>query len=139
MYQETQLNNLWHSETIACPDCGAGLRRIVEIGCSNCDYASSLNSRDFKLNYTQPYSTALLQSQKISLEEGLESTEISPPEIPRFGPQALSYPSQRVLEIQWQLCNGDKLLDIGCGLRDQSAPLIMNMWATTLQAQMRGY
>lgn len=115
--------NTWHQSLLICPDCGNSLNfNIDDVSCSNCNFLNS-NLTDLRSKNPRHINLAFCSQLNPSPETILSSIELSPPEIKYRGPNALRDSSAFMSLIMSYLQTPSKILDLGCGPRDQFAPI----------------
>jgi len=121
------MSNAWYENFLACPDCQQALEAKEQLesdsqyGCNNCGYCTDSNTpptikpnRPSRLNIEH----ARLAARHAS--EVLESMDISIPTITYDGPLASRDSSELISAIAGYLKPQSKVLDLGCGPRDQA-------------------
>lgn len=116
----------WYSPHLACPECRAPLDIGDVIRCQSCDYHAVYGSHsevDLRPRPEMSFSAPLkgrLDTDFPSLLEGIETSR--PPE--RYeGPVALRDSRELLSEIISRVLEPGAVLDLGCGPRDQAAPI----------------
>jgi SAM-dependent methyltransferase len=114
----------WFIGDLCCPDCGNVIRIDVDIRCSACDYHKALRL-PIDLRPARPRSVAIKLSAAISADpkDVLENTKIGAPPITYDGPRAQRDSRELISEIIRSVPRGGRVLDLGCGLRDQAEPI----------------
>jgi len=115
----------WQLEILRCPDCLQALTIDEHIAsCQTCGY-QSIESEQLALFPTSkclPYEQKLERVLDINLEQLLGSIETSRPEDTYKGPIAMRDSRYLMSALHENLKPQSKLLDLGCGPRDQAAP-----------------
>jgi SAM-dependent methyltransferase len=108
---------MWYRDLLACPDCQKPLA-FDAVSC-DCGFAPP-DRRDFRPQHPQPrQSTVLLGS---SADDDLGSVLVERPKVTYDGPRAERDSSELFSAAARWLQPGARLLDLGCGPRDQAAP-----------------
>jgi SAM-dependent methyltransferase len=117
---------LWQLEVLRCPDC-LGKLTIHEnsASCLSCDYRSDSESQKLVLhpsNRSRPYEHTFERTIDFDLEKLLNSTATTPPQNTYDGPIAIRDSRYLMSALKENMNEDSKLLDLGCGPRDQAAP-----------------
>ena len=109
----------WYRDLLACPDCQRPLA-FDDVSCL-CGFALSDERRgDFRPQHPQPrQSTIILGS---SVHKDLDDVLVERPKVTYTGPRAERDSSELFSAAERWLQPGAKLLDLGCGPRDQAPP-----------------
>lgn len=116
--------NAWYLPLLICPDCGASLadQDGCKIGCRKCGF-----SRDssFDLRAKNPPPVIIKHPRVASFDwpQLFSKIDISRPELCYQGPLAKRDSRLFMSVIQNRLSRGSRILDLGCGPRDQVVPL----------------
>ena len=124
MNNSEKMLNQWFVGRLSCPDCGQRLIVHEEIMCSACAYQTSLAS-PVEIKPKRP-STVKLKLQRLVAEhpaELLAEIPTDPPKVMYTGPAAVRDSRELMSEIAAYLTSGSAVLDLGCGPRDQAAPI----------------
>ena len=116
--------NNWYKQFLACPDCGANIEfNNDRICCLSCNY-NRINEKPLNLKPIDPSPASLIMPRIYNNpDNSLVGIEISRPHIIYHGPQAIRNSNELMSEIQNYLKEKSRVLDLGCGPRDQSIPL----------------
>lgn len=118
------IRNAWYTSLLACPDC----RSEVSIGerdvsCTRCGLSREFDST-LDLRPDKPASRAIPGlAQTPDCEAVLAAVDTTPPAETYGGPAAQRNSTSFMSELERRLTRGDRVLDLGCGPRDQSVPL----------------
>jgi SAM-dependent methyltransferase len=123
-----ELEQYWYIEIICCPDCGADLNlHHYSINCRSCGYRKIRKHRDdFDLKPIRPIPSVICFERKPTAptpEAILNKLSIRPPDVTYQGPDAARSSREFMSLIQAYLMPGSRLLDLGCGSRDQAIPI----------------
>src|ERR1700741_2874704 len=109
----------WYGDLLACPDC----QRPLAFATPSCQCGFALRDehrRDFRPQNPQPrHATIHLGS---SAHDDLRDVLIERPKVTYDGPRAERDSSELLSAASHWLQPGAKVLDLGCGPRDQAAP-----------------
>ena len=118
------VRNAWYTSLLACPDC----RSEVSIGardvsCTRCELRREFGST-LDLRPDKPVSRAISTlAQTPDCDAVLASLNTTTPPETYVGPAAQRLSTGFMSEIERRLARGDRVLDLGCGPRDQSVPI----------------
>jgi len=113
----------WVLELLQCPDCGHNLNwRDSNWSCSACGFAS-LHDRDLLAHSPSPMSLSLARKASFEPQQWLLERPTSAPESTYRGPAAFRDSTAFLSVMQEQLPNPARVLDLGCGPKDQKAPI----------------
>jgi SAM-dependent methyltransferase len=111
----------WYRPWLACPDCGAELAGSQPPSCTACGF-SAPTSKDLRPRQPAPCQMALPRTLGLDLREALERLDTLRPKVSYRGPQAKRDSREFISEIEHRLNPPARVLDLGCGPRDQSVP-----------------
>lgn len=112
----------WYVPFLACPDCAADLFHHAQtVRCARCGYERSL-SRPLDLRPTNPLPVNLTLPRVFDVSPLLEHVETRRPQLTYGGPKAIRDSRELLSALQPCLPPGSRVLDLGCGPRDQAAP-----------------
>ena len=116
------MNHAWFHTLLCCPQCGSDLKIDTVISCSACDFhdESDKDFRPRRPRKTQMVFTNMLVAQPT---ETLGQLDTTLPDLTYNGPSAIRDSRQLMSEVNARLPRGGAVLDLGCGPRDQFAPL----------------
>ena len=118
-----QFKTKWFVEDLRCPDCGNVIRIGMDVTCSVCDYHTALHS-PIDLRPTRRRSIVIrLNAVVVEPNNVLEQTQIGAPTITYNGPRAQRDSRELISEIIRSVPRGGRVLDLGCGPRDQAEPI----------------
>jgi SAM-dependent methyltransferase len=114
---------VWFSEILACPDCGAGVR--VESSAIVCDECSFLDDtgKDLRPSRPRPYTLTLSTYLSLDVVQNLAALDTHKPDVTYRGPSAMRDSRELMSELSARVNTGGAVLDLGCGPRDQFIPL----------------
>jgi len=116
-------NTKWFYEYLACPDCSNSLIFDSFIKCSNCTYCKPVDSIELKPKTPTSLPVKFSRLAKENASDILQRLDLTSPEITYSGPDALRDSRELISQMQQYLRTGDKVLDLGCGPRDQAIPV----------------
>jgi len=108
----------WYREHLACPDCRRPLP--AEAGICACGFTIDRTGRDFRPQHPQPRQSTIILGSSVHAE--LHDVLVERPKVTYTGPRAERDSSELFSAAGRWLQPGAKLLDLGCGPRDQVAP-----------------
>src|SRR5262245_45243386 len=118
MFQEA-----WFIGHLQCPDCGNPLRVGADITCSVCDRHLPLVP-PVDLRPVRPRSKVIeLNLSSAAPDSALETVQIGTPDITYAGPPAQRDSRELISEMTRLIPQNSRVLDLGCGPRDQASPL----------------
>jgi SAM-dependent methyltransferase len=103
---------MWWREHLACPDC----QRALDGETCACGFVA--NGRDFRPHHPRPRPMTIILGSNIDLTEIL----IERPKVTYDGPRAERDSSELFSAAAKWIVPGVRLLDLGCGPRDQAVP-----------------
>jgi SAM-dependent methyltransferase len=109
--------NRWYEEYLACPQCHESLS--LQAGCSSCGFTVPAASPP-DLRPQRPISRTLNVHVGGSPASQLETCRIERPAVTYSGPRALRDSSELFSAVAPWLTPDAKMLDLGCGPRDQA-------------------
>lgn len=116
-------SKFWYSELLMCPDCTSKLQfKSNGVACSQCDFFNS-TSNDLR---PQKQSSSQIQFPKILSDpilQSIDKIDIFPPPITYQGPNAIRDSRAFMSIIMNYLKEPGKVLDLGCGAKDQFIPI----------------
>jgi SAM-dependent methyltransferase len=113
----------WYDSILACPDCESNVEiRDLSICCKKCGYESG-QGKDFRPHKPRSYVLEFSNLLMVDLKSVLESLDTGRPKVNYRGPIAPRDSSELMTVLSAHLRNGDAVLDLGCGSRDQYGPL----------------
>ena len=118
-----KVNNEWLEKIIVCPDCGGQL--IVSntcIDCAVCNF-SDATMRDLRPQRKRTLNIELTHAQRSDPEEVLRSVTTTRPPITYEGPTPIRDSRELMSVISEHLPAPARVLDLGCGPRDQQIPV----------------
>lgn len=119
----------WYREYLCCPDCRGSLSSSNKnLSCTSCNYSCIDNSETSVPLEIKPDKPSVLVAQLSRVIESdpndiLTEMDITRPVISYNGPVAIRDSSELMSEISNYLKTSGKVLDLGCGPRDQAAPI----------------
>src|SRR5262245_4267207 len=119
-----QLETKWFMRDLRCPDCGNAVRISMDVVCSVCDYHRPFHP-PVDLRPARPRKIAIELNAVISStpDDVLQRVDIGPPDITYEGPLAQRDSRELISEIMRSVPPNGKVLDLGCGPRDQAQPI----------------
>ena len=116
------LMNNWIQNAVCCPDCRCEILNGANgWKCSNCAFVSDF--RDLRPTRTHQVSVDFSTNHSFSYAEFLNDIDTSHPEVTFKGPLLGRDSRQFMSLIQSRLNSPGKILDLGCGPRDQATPI----------------
>lgn len=116
------MENNWWNEFLACPECGSDLSNDMQkIYCMQCSYQTRIQDQ-VDLRPSKAIQINLDLPRTFNPLSVLDSTDISRPKITYFGPRAKRDSSELFSALQPYLLPDSKVLDLGCGPKDQAVP-----------------
>lgn len=112
----------WYMEVLACPSCGASLEFDSErFRCRECEFHST-DQRDLRPIQARSMAVELPRLGIGSPEGKLHEIDTSRPEVTYAGPLAMRDSRELISAIGRYLPATARVLDLGCGPKDQKAP-----------------
>lgn len=108
----------WYRDHLACPDCQTPLA-FDAVSCE-CGFAVDAARRDFRPQHPQPRQSVIALDS--SARDALRDVLVERPRVTYSGPRAERDSSELFSVAEPWLRDGARLLDLGCGPRDQAAP-----------------
>jgi SAM-dependent methyltransferase len=112
------VSDSWYREHLACPDCQLPLSGDAE-RCA-CGFTIDATRRDFRPQHPQPRQWTILLGS--SAHDDLRDVLVERPKVTYDGPRAERDSSELLSTAAHWLQRNARLLDLGCGPRDQAAP-----------------
>jgi SAM-dependent methyltransferase len=113
----------WFEELLRCPDCASPLKRVDEgLHCKSCSFLAP-QAHDLRPQRSTNIALRFSRAQPAGSARVLSSMDLTAPQIAYDGPLALRDSRELMSEISVRLPAGGDALDLGCGPRDQDAPL----------------
>ena len=115
----------WYASILAYPDCGAGLSRRENsaLWCAGCAVERSLRpNADFFPRSSKMRAVEL--PTHFDLEPRLSRVALDRPEVTYSGPRGQRDGSELLSVLSQTLAHPGKVLDLGCGPRDQAIPIM---------------
>lgn len=115
----------WYASILSCPDCGSAYTRRAaeELWCANCALARPLRfNADFLP--AKPSTRRLEFPLSFALEPRLSRVEFERPRITFSGPRGQRDGTELLSVLQQTLSHPGRVLDLGCGPRDQAIPIL---------------
>jgi SAM-dependent methyltransferase len=106
----------WYRDLLACPDC----RNPLAFDAVSCECGFAINGRDFRPQNPQPRQSTILIGS--SAHGDLNDVLVERPKITYTGPRAERDSSELFSAAERWLKPEARLLDLGCGPRDQAPP-----------------
>jgi len=116
------MKNNWWNEFLACPECGSDLSNDMQkIYCMQCSYQTRIQDQ-LDLMPSKAIQSNLDLPRTFNPLSVLDNIDISRPKITYFGPKAKRDSSELFSALQPYLLPDSKVLDLGCGPKDQAVP-----------------
>lgn len=114
----------WWQSLLRCPDCGAELKQAETcLSCTeSCGWQSS-GGRDLRCIHPSPIQLNHIRQLGRDPEAWLHELSTKAPPLTYRGPAAQRDSTALMSVLEQQLEPGAKVLDLGCGPRDQAAPV----------------
>ena len=112
------MQKAWYLDHLACPDCQADLEWREGAQCM-CGFAAAADGRD--LRPQRPRARTQTYSLGSPVTDVLPSLSLGRPEITYRGPATIRDSRELFSAVESRLRRGARLLDLGCGPRDQAA------------------
>jgi hypothetical protein len=112
----------WYTRFLACPDCTAEITFDGDtVRCVRWSY-NRRSSKPLDLRPTNPLRAAVTVARVLDLQAVLDQLDVRRPEITYKGPVALRDSSELLSALLPYLSPRSRILDLGCGPRDQAVP-----------------
>lgn len=120
----TQYADSWYFPYLVCPNCRQSIVITeTEASCSVCGFARRyIEKLDLRPDYSK-LSPVTLDQYNQDYVHTLESVDLTPPKETYSGPSAKRISTGFMSEISRTIQPGARVLDLGCGPRDQAVPL----------------
>ena len=115
----------WYASVLSCPDCGAAhsKRECGGLWCAGCEVERSLLSNaDFFPR--KPKMRTIEMPTHFDLEPCLSRVMLDRPKVTYSGPRGQRDGSELLSVLSQTLAHPGKVLDLGCGPRDQAIPIM---------------
>lgn len=113
----------WYLEILACPNCSQPLGYgDVEMSCVECGFRT-LRGQPIDLCPTKSQSISISVPQVFDVKEVLDQVEIGRPRLTFRGPRGIRDGSELLSIMEQTLTEPGRVLDLGCGPRDQAKPI----------------
>lgn len=112
----------WFKPLLRCPDCGNGLSQDRDFVCTSCDFSDE-TGKDLRMRVGIFADLHVPKLQAADPTSVLSSIDTNRPNMTYDGPLAQRDSRELMSEVMHRLPSGGDLLDLGCGPRDQVAPL----------------
>ena len=117
------MDQAWMKDVLVCPDCNSSLEFLdPAVRCSACGFDDQ-TGRDLLPQRHRELALTLDRNQSSDPEEALEQLVTARPTVTYFGPLALRDSRELMSAISQYLVADARVLDLGCGPRDQQAPI----------------
>lgn len=116
------MKNQWFRNLLRCPQCIGQLIVDNEVSCELCGFSDD-TGKDLRLVHPDNVQLTVPRMQSIHPDGALAGIDTSWPVITYAGPAAIRDSRQLMSEVSNRLPRGGTVLDLGCGPRDQFAPL----------------
>lgn len=117
----------WFRDLLACPDCGDPLRGLdLAADECRCGYRTSIRAvaggeqLDLRPRKPTPREVSLARTAPCSVDGELARLDTTKPKITYSGPQPIRDSRELLSAVMGGLSDGAKVLDLGCGPRDQA-------------------
>lgn len=117
------ISNSWFFNHLVCPDCRTDLQVRGSVVCSKCGYSRPTESIDYKPDLSNSLTIELPRPVSFDPTVTLNKLNLETPDLTYDGPEAIRDSRELMSEIQKYLNPGDKVLDLGCGPKDQAVPI----------------
>ncbi len=116
------LGKEWYARFLACPNCGSAVETNVGIICTRCEFRESTGC-DLRGERSRPVSIEHSRTPRINIDNALKKIELARPEITYCRPSAIRDSRELMSVINERVKPNGRVLDLGCGPRDQSIPI----------------
>ena len=118
------INESWYKAFLFCPDCQGELQIDSEkLQCLSCSYTAQVSTIEIKPSNPKPLSLQFPRLMETPPADALKLIDTACPEITYDGPSAARDSRELMSEIKNHLQAEGKVLDLGCGPRDQASPI----------------
>ena len=117
MAQNSEKTSTWFNNIFCCPDCGTELQDCYQNRCPGC-HREFINN-DFRISAERHKVLSHAQYRSFTGDEVFNDIIASPPTITYHGPITGRDSRELVSVMEQHLNPGDRILDLGCGPRDQ--------------------
>ncbi len=116
---------MWYSELIVCPDCKRKMSLVdTRAVCDECGFRCGGDTvTDLRPGKPRLVEITLSPSQEATPVQCLSTIKIEAPKISYDGPAAIRDSRELMSVLQQNLRIGSRVLDLGCGPKDQKAPV----------------
>ena len=115
------MRNAWYYNSLCCPRCHGKIEIAEDALCRQCGYKSK-SPKDLRVLSSCPRTCIFENDIDFMPEKVINSIVTKRPTVTYFGPRAKRDSSVFMSEISDRIPKGSKVLDMGCGPRDQFAP-----------------
>lgn len=123
MSERPPTHTQWFLHLLRCPDCTSPLTPANDgFACANCGFCT-LAGRDLRPRHPIDVTVTFCRVASSAPEEALRKIDLSAPDLTFVEPRAARDSRELMSEVKARLPAGGAALDLGCGPRDQSAPL----------------
>ena len=125
------MKSLWYSSLLACPDCRGELRFAdLLFSCGQCGFRSDTSTPpDLRAKKPRQQEIRHVRYANAYIDKELAEIPIEVPEIRYTGPAAIRDSSVLLSALMDTVSGQDvRLLDLGCGRRDQKTPVESLGW-----------
>jgi SAM-dependent methyltransferase len=113
----------WYFEILACPNCsGALVRSLGALSCVACAFATE-RRQPLDLRPTEFSRVTLSLPRRFDAKPALDQVEVGRPRLTFDGPKGIRDGSELLSVMQQTLSGPGRVLDLGCGPRDQAGPI----------------
>lgn len=116
------MHEAWYLDALACPDCRRDLAIADGSIRCECGFTASAAGERLDLRPRHPQPRALRFDLRPASEHDLAAFPVDRPARDYDGPPAERDSSELFSAVRSRLTRGARLLDLGCGPRDQAAP-----------------
>ncbi|MEA2163906.1 MAG: hypothetical protein QOK37_2033 [Thermoanaerobaculia bacterium] len=115
------MSDPWYFSDLACPDCAGPIEISEDSLTSRCGFQAPL-AKQLDLRPQHPRPRTVSVNVQTSAPEDLEKIDLARPDVTYSGPSAIRDSAELLSAVQPYLRTGARLLDLGCGPRDQFRP-----------------
>ncbi|TRZ79443.1 class I SAM-dependent methyltransferase [bacterium] len=116
------MKDVWYYDALCCPNCHGDIEISKSISCKQCGYKSK-SDKDLRPTHKVSKAFMLEYDPGFNPEKMLNNISMQRPVNTYDGPNAQRNSSEFMTEISNRVLKGGKVLDLGCGTRDQFVPL----------------